>query len=142
MTGDGRFGRLGTALLPVKAVDTLQPIYWLTSAGLLVVFAVRGRMDVVMPALGLVAIKITADVAFNRWAIGAYRRLTEDRDPLGFRLPDIAPVLEPFTFQLLRRSGAAWGWLAFVWGELRWGKRVRRFAGKTHRAKSITDSRA
>jgi glycosyltransferase involved in cell wall biosynthesis len=138
MTGDGRFGRLGTALLPVKAADTLQPVYWLSSAGLLVIFAARGRMDVVMPALALIAIKIAADVAFNRWAIGAYHRLTEDRDPLGFRVPDIAPLLEPFSFQLLRRGGAAWGWLAFLSGELRWGKRSRRFIVEQPRAERVT----
>jgi glycosyltransferase involved in cell wall biosynthesis len=139
MTGDGRFGRLGTGLLPVKAADTLQPIYWLTSAGLLVIFAARGRMDVVMPALALVAVKIAADIAFNRWAISAYRRLTDDRDPLGFPVPDIAPLLEPFSFQLLRRSGAAWGWLAFLSGELRWGKRSRIFVAEAPRAGRVPE---
>jgi hypothetical protein len=93
---------------------------------LLAVFAVRGQTAVVIPALALIALKIAADAAFNRWAIGAYRRLTVDRAPLGFGAPDVAPLLEPFSFQLLRRGGAAWGWLAFLSGELRWGKRNRR----------------
>ena len=126
MTGDARFGRLGTSLLPVKAVDTLQPIYGLTAAMLLLIFAARGRMAIVVPALVLVAVKIAADVVFTRWASRAYRRLTADRAPSALRMTSIVPLIEAFSFLLLRHAGAAWGWLSFLSGTLHWGRRSRR----------------
>jgi len=126
MTGDRRFGQLGTALLPVKAIDTLQPIYGLLAAALLVLFAARGQTAIVVPALALVATKIGTDIAFTRWAIGAYLRLTADRAPHGRRPPDAFLVAEPFSFMLLRQAGAAWGWLAFLAGRMHWGRRSRR----------------
>jgi cellulose synthase/poly-beta-1,6-N-acetylglucosamine synthase-like glycosyltransferase len=138
MTGEARFGRLGTSLLPVKVLDTLQPIYGLTAVALLIVFAAHGRTAIVVPALALFAAKIAADIAFNRWAIRAYRRLTADRAPLGFRVAEVAPVVEPFSFQLLRQAGAAWGWLAFLTGELHWGKRNRRFVAAARNTQSVT----
>jgi GT2 family glycosyltransferase len=125
MTGDRRFGRLGTALLPVKAIDTLQPIYGLLAAALLVLFAARGQTAIVVPALALVATKIGTDIAFTRWAIGAYLRLTADRAPHGRLPPDAFLVAEPFSFMLLRQAGAAWGWLAFLAGRMHWGRRSR-----------------
>ncbi len=124
MTGDRRFGRLGTSLLPVKAFDTLQPIYGLAAAVLLLIFAIRGQTAIVVPALVLIAARIAADIAFTRWAIGAYCRLTTHRTPLGLRAADL--VVEPFSFTLLRQAGAAWGWLAFLSGALHWGRRSRR----------------
>ena len=39
MVGDRRHGWLGMLMLPVKAVDTLQPLYGLTAFVLLVVYA-------------------------------------------------------------------------------------------------------
>lgn len=128
MTGDPRFGRLGTLLLPAKAVDTLQPIYGLAAATLLLIFGVLGRMAVVVPALALIAAKILADIAFTRWAIRAYERLTADRAPPSFRAANVVPLIEPVSFLLLRHAGAAWGWLAFLSGTLHWGRRNRRDA--------------
>jgi hypothetical protein len=32
-----------------------------------------------------------------------------------------AAILEPFSFQLLRHAGAAWGWIAFLRGNNEWG---------------------
>ena len=43
MIGNPRYGRLGLAMLPVKAADTLQPIYGLTAAALLIDDVVTGR---------------------------------------------------------------------------------------------------
>ena len=125
MTGDPRFGRLGTALLPVKAFDAVQPLYGLLAAALLLLFALRGQTAIVVPALLLIATKIGTDIAFTRWAIGAYLRLTADRAPHGRRPPDLFLIVEPFSFMLLRQIGAAWGWLAFLRGRMHWGRRSR-----------------
>ena len=43
MIGAPRFGALGLAMMPVKALDTLQPIYGLTAFALMIVFLIAGR---------------------------------------------------------------------------------------------------
>jgi glycosyltransferase involved in cell wall biosynthesis len=133
MTGDPRFGRLGTSLLPVKAIDTVQPLCGLLAAALLLLFAMRGQTAIVVPALALIATKIGTDIAFTRWAIGAYLRLTADRAPHGHRPPDLFLIVEPFSFMLLRQVGAAWGWLAFLGGRMHWGRRSRSHASENAR---------
>ena len=42
MVGDARYGRLGTLMLPVKAMDTLQPLYGLTAFALLLAYLATG----------------------------------------------------------------------------------------------------
>ena len=37
----------------------------------------------------------------------------------------IATLLEPFSFQLLRQAGAAWGWISFLTRRQRWGTQSR-----------------
>jgi hypothetical protein len=51
--GSPRFGALGLVMLPVKEIDTLQPIYGLSATALLLVFLATGRMSAALPAAGL-----------------------------------------------------------------------------------------
>ena len=121
MTGTRRFGALGFAMLPVKAVDTLQPVYGLTALALLPVFLLTGRAALVAPVFGIMTAKIAIDLAFYVACIALYRRWTGDRTTSA-GLPAIAAaVVEPFTFQPLRHLGAAWGWIALLTGDRRWG---------------------
>ena len=53
MVGDRRYGRLGLLMLPVKAVDTLQPIYGLTAIALLLVYLAEGRVSIAVPIFGI-----------------------------------------------------------------------------------------
>ena len=126
MVGDRRLGWLGTLMLPVKAVDTLQPLYGLTAFVLLLVFVARGRLSVVEPVAVLIGAKIAIDLAFHLWSVHLYRRWVGDatRASLGWALA--AALVEPFTFQLLRHSGAALGWISFLTRRRQWG-RQRRF---------------
>ena len=57
MVGNPRYGWLGLAMLPVKAADTLQPIYGLTAFFLLIFFLLTGRFAVVLPAAGVMLAK-------------------------------------------------------------------------------------
>jgi cellulose synthase/poly-beta-1,6-N-acetylglucosamine synthase-like glycosyltransferase len=125
MVGDTRHGYLGTLMLPVKAVDTLQPLYGLTAFFLLVYAAATRRGDILAPAAALVLGKITIDLLFHLWSVHLYRRWVGDaaRASLGWAL--LAALVEPFTFQLLRHSGAALGWVSFVTGNRRWGRQHR-----------------
>ena len=158
MVGNRRYGALGLAMLPVKAIDTLQPLYGLTAFVLLLVYAgdtlaqallgpvwqgifTQGRMAAgssAGPLLGVVLLviggKIVIDVLFHLWSVRLYQRWAESRGVLaapglsktgpGWAL--LAALAEPFTFQILRHLGAAWGWLGFLTGTRRaWGRQSR-----------------
>ncbi len=125
MVGNCRYGWLGTAMLPVKAADTLQPFYGLTAFGLLIFFLSRGDFSVVVPAAGVMLAKIGIDLGFHLWCVVLYRRWTGDAQ--GGRLSHafLAALAEPFSFQLFRHTGAALGWLVFLTGKQSWGTKSR-----------------
>jgi cellulose synthase/poly-beta-1,6-N-acetylglucosamine synthase-like glycosyltransferase len=125
MVGDARHGRLGTLMLPVKAIDTLQPLYGLTAFALLVFYAATGRVDIVAPVAAVIGAKIAIDLLFHLWSVHLYRRWVDDarRASLGWAL--VAALVEPFTFQLLRHTGAALGWVSFLTGQRHWGRQTR-----------------
>ena len=125
MIGSRRYGRLGRRMLPVKAFDTMQPIYGLTSLALLVVYGFAGQV----PALGAAAVvvlgKIGLDLAFYLWSLLLYRHWVGPgaRVHLGWAVA--AALIEPFSFQVLRHSGAALGWVSFLTRQRGWGRQTR-----------------
>ncbi len=125
MVGDRRQGRLGTMMLPVKAIDTLQPLYGLTAFALLVVYAVTRRLDIIAPVAALIGAKIGLDLAFHLWSVHLYRRWVDDASRASFGWALVAALVEPFTFQLLRHTGAALGWVSFLTGQRSWGRQTR-----------------
>ncbi len=123
MIGNPRYGVLGTAMLPVKTLDSVQPLYGLAAFALLVGFLVRGLSPVILPVLVAMAIKVLVDLAYLLWSLRLYRRWTGIRlSPLGALA---AAIAEPLTFQLLRHAGAAWGWWVFLTGRQVWGINAR-----------------
>jgi hypothetical protein len=76
-------------------------------------------------ALLLTSDKIRLDVAALAWIIDLYRRWTGDRSDSKFPLAIVAALLEPFTFQLLRHTGAVLGCYRFLSGRQHRGKQVR-----------------
>jgi len=129
MTGNRRFGRLGTLMMPIKAVDTLQPIYGLTAFVLLVAFWLSGKSGIAELALGLMGTKVLVDFAFGLWIVHLYRVFTGDRVSSGYGQALLAAAIEPFSFQLLRHTGAAWGWVWFLSGQKGWGQQRRQAMG-------------
>ena len=127
MVGDARYGWLGLAMLPVKAIDTLQPLYGLTAFFLLVYYLVTGSLGVLAPVGGVVGAKIVLDLVFHLWSVHLYRRWAQAAGAprAGFGMALLAAVIEPFTFQILRHLGAAWGWATFLTGSRHWGKQSR-----------------
>jgi hypothetical protein len=130
MVGDRRFGWLGLAMLPVKALDTLQPIYGLTAFVLLLYYLATGNFVALIPVAGIISGKIVVDLAFHLWSVHLYKRWTEPANDTNgpkasFKLALVAALVEPFTFQLLRHSAAAWGWWYFLSGKKRWDKQSR-----------------
>ena len=132
MVGDPRHGWLGLAMLPVKAIDTLQPLYGLTAFFLFVYYALHGALDVLAPVSVVIGGKILIDLVFHLWSVYLYRRWAQSQENIvantpraHFGLAFLAAVAEPFTFQLLRHLGAAWGWLYFLTGAHQWGEQSR-----------------
>jgi cellulose synthase/poly-beta-1,6-N-acetylglucosamine synthase-like glycosyltransferase len=123
MTGNRHYGALGKYMLPIKALDTMQPIYGLTAFALLLVLLVTGKIAIAVPVFGIISAKIAADFLVYLWTVHIYRRLTGGRTPASLSTAAFAAVLEPFSFQLLRHAGAAWGWIAFLRGANNWGFR-------------------
>ena len=125
MIGNRRYGLLGTAMLPVKALDTVQPLYGLAAFGLLIWFVFAGRFMVVWPVLVAMLAKVVIDLAWLLRSLVLYRRWTGHREGLSIGGALAAAVVEPLTFQLLRHAGAAWGWWVFLTGKQVWGAPVR-----------------
>ena len=125
MVGNRRYGALGLAMLPVKAIDTLQPLYGLTAFVLLCAYALQGRLSILGPISGVIAAKILIDFSFQVWAIHLYRRWVGERRAASLGQAVFASIIEPFSFQLLRHIGAAWGWVVFLGGRQTWGAQRR-----------------
>ena len=120
MIGNPRFGRLGTWMLPVKAVDTMQPIYGLTALAVLAGTVVTGHLHLSLGILAVIFGKICLDAAFLLRGLRHYRRWVGTAPPGGTALAVVALLAEPFTFQILRHAGAAWGWEAFFRNSKAW----------------------
>ncbi len=128
MIGNPKYGALGTAMLPVKALDTVQPLYGLTAFALLLGFIVTGNFRIIWPVLFVMLAKVVIDLAWLLRSIVLYRRWTEHGEGLSMRGALLAAALEPFSFQLIRHAGAAWGWWVFLTGRQVWGANVRNVA--------------
>lgn len=120
MVGNGRYGRLGTMMLPVKAIDTLQPLYGLTGAVLLLIYLVTGHLHILLPVACVIAAKIVFDLAFHLWTLRLYRRWLGRTGSIRPLPAILASLIEPFSFQLLRHTGAALGWWSFLSRSRRW----------------------
>ncbi len=125
MVGNRRYGWLGLAMLPVKAADTLQPVYGLTALGLLAWFLATGQFGVLLPAAGVMTGKIGIDLSFHLWSVVLYRRWTGDDRSTRLSHALLAALAEPFTFQVFRHTGAALGWFVFLTGRRSWGTQSR-----------------
>jgi cellulose synthase/poly-beta-1,6-N-acetylglucosamine synthase-like glycosyltransferase len=125
MVGNARYGDLGLYHLPVKAADTVQPIYGLTAFGLLIFYLATGRFGTVFAISGVIGAKIALDLAFHLWSVMLYRRWLGPRVRLSPLAALAAAVAEPFTFQLLRHVAAMWGWVTFLTGQGTWGRQSR-----------------
>ncbi|MFC0399927.1 glycosyltransferase family 2 protein [Paraburkholderia rhizosphaerae] len=125
MTGNRRYGQLGMLMLPVKAFDTIQPVYGLTAFGLLLAFLFGGHGVIVVSIFSVIFLKTALDLAFYLWSIHLYRRWTGLRAGSSLWMAAAAAIAEPFTFQLLRHTGAVLGWFHFLRGGKSWGKQHR-----------------
>lgn len=128
--GDPRYGAVGRLMLPVKAVDTLQPVYGLTAFGLLLWFAISDA-PVTAAVLTVIGAKLVMDLAYHLWALHLYHRWLGQRTPPSlWPRALLATLAEPFSFQLLRHLGAGWGWISVITGRLDWAPQRQPGAGR------------
>lgn len=125
MVGNPDYGHLGTRMLPVKALDTMQPLYGLVSIGLLLAAILRGDGKVALPVAGVIGAKIALDLAFYLWSLHLYRRWQGEAARVRLLPAILAALIEPFTFQVLRHLGATLGWVSFLTGRRSWGAAAR-----------------
>jgi hypothetical protein len=126
MVGDGRrFGNVGRWMLPVKAVDTMQPIFGLTALAILFVSIAQGEVNVLLPVSAWILAKIAIDLAFHLWSVHLYRRWIGVKTDASFGYALLAALAEPFSFQVLRHLGAALGWITFLTRSRDWGRQER-----------------
>ena len=125
MVGDRRYGWLGIAMLPVKAIDTLQPLYGLAAFFLLLFYLVEGNLGVLAPVAGVIGAKIVLDLVFHLWSVHLYRRWVGQQSEVNMPQAFLAAIVEPFTFQIQRHTGAALGWWMFLTGRGTWGRQSR-----------------
>ena len=129
MIGNPRYRALGTVMLPVKALDTVQPIYGLSAFALLIGFIIvgltSGNFNIIWPVLIAMLVKIVIDLAWLLRSLVLYRRWTGHGEHLSVGGALLAAIVEPVTFQLLRHAGAAWGWYVFLTGKQVWGASIR-----------------
>lgn len=120
MHGDARYGKVGTLMLPVKAVDTLQPVFGITALILLLLF-VLGGAEVAPAVIAVVGGKLAIDLGYHVWAVRHYFRWLQEKPSLRvWTIAMLATIAEPFSFQLLRHCGAIWGWLVLLTGRQDW----------------------
>jgi cellulose synthase/poly-beta-1,6-N-acetylglucosamine synthase-like glycosyltransferase len=125
MVANRRFGRLGTAMLPVKAADTLQPVFGLAAFVILLVVLFSGKFHIVLPILIIMVTKIAIDLTFHLASLKLYSRWTGQTKGLRLGPALAAAMLEPFSFQLFRHWGAILGWKAFLTGRETWARQSR-----------------
>ncbi len=125
MVANPRFGAVGLIMLPIKAVDTLQPIFGLAAFALFALGMARSHGSF-LPSVGAIVVcKFALDFAFTAWSIMTFRRWAGATHVTLFGAI-LAILCEPFGFQLLRHLGAAAGWVAFLTGQRVWGRQTRR----------------
>jgi cellulose synthase/poly-beta-1,6-N-acetylglucosamine synthase-like glycosyltransferase len=125
MVGDRRMGALGVVMMPIKAIDTVAPIYGLTAFALLLMYAATMQTAILGPVAVVLAGKLVIDLVFNVWTLRRYRRWVSD--PHRGSVAGIAAMtlIEPITFRFALHCGAMLGWFAFLVGTPGWGRQHR-----------------
>jgi cellulose synthase/poly-beta-1,6-N-acetylglucosamine synthase-like glycosyltransferase/cytochrome b561 len=120
MIGDPVYGRVGRLMLPLKVIDTVQPVFGITAFILLIDFAAR-RQSVLTPVLIVIGVKLAIDFVFLLWALSFYNGWMRQRStPREWLLAGLAALTEPFCFQLMRHTGALLGWFAVLTQRVDW----------------------
>lgn len=119
MVGDKKFHRVGTLMLPVKSLDTLQPLYGLLALYGLISFIVFRNIPT--PVWIALLAKLIIDYIYHFYCLALYNRWQKRQVPAYFWIQSLViTLLEPLFFQPLRHLGAARGWVIFLRNRYVW----------------------
>ena len=120
MVGNSAYASVGRVMLPLKVIDTLQPVFGITAFVLLLDFALR-RQTVLTAVLLVIGVKLLIDFTFLLWGVAFYNRWRGQRSTSReWLLAGLAALTEPFCFQLMRHIGAILGWSAVLSQRVDW----------------------
>ncbi len=134
MVANPRMGALGLLMLPVKALDTLQPLYGLTAFLILIAFMATGRFQLLGPVFAVMGTKVLIDLSYHLWSVHLYRRWVGDARRGSMRQALASSIAEPLSFQLLRHLGAMLGWWSILTGQAAWSHSAQRGLSQHHDA--------
>jgi cellulose synthase/poly-beta-1,6-N-acetylglucosamine synthase-like glycosyltransferase len=120
MIGNAKYKDVGQFMLPIKTVDTLQPVFGLVALFLLWRFLITGA-DVSTFILTIIAIKLVVDYGFHIWSLYKYHHWLEQPAPRHLWLQaTLCCLADPFIFQPLRHLSACIGWTLMLKKNVRW----------------------
>ena len=120
LIGSSTYQQVGRLMLPIKTVDTLQPLFGLLAFFLLVQFLFTD-MAVAVHVLLVILAKLVVDFAYHLWAVHRYHRwLGLSVAPQLWWRAMLCCLTEPFFFQLVRHLGALLGWSSLLTGRAKW----------------------
>lgn len=116
MIANRRFHRLGTRLMTVKTIDTIQPFVGLTAAASLGLGLESGA--VIAPLLFVLFPRLLINLASTLWAHRAYSRWTGQPSRPIAPAALLAGAIEGWSYRLVRHVGEVWGWSVTVRREM------------------------
>ena len=115
MVANGKYGVIGKLMLPIKSIDTLQPLVGLVALLLLPYFLFTGKTQVLLIIAALFVAKLLLDLLLNIGGYLHYRRwVGNPMNSPSLNSVILATVLAPFSFQFLRLFSACLGWWIFL----------------------------
>jgi cellulose synthase/poly-beta-1,6-N-acetylglucosamine synthase-like glycosyltransferase len=120
LLGSPEYKNFGILMLPVKSVDTLQPLYGLVALyGLAAIFFIEQEIHPFITAALL--FKIILDYGYHFYGLYLYNKWQKRSVPLHFWVQSmIVTISEPLLFQPLRHIGALFGWFVFLTNKNEW----------------------
>lgn len=120
MIGAAQYNTVGKLMLPIKTVDTLQPIFGLVALFLFWRFLITGA-DVSIFVLLVIAIKLAVDYCFHIWSLYKYHSWLGQSVPHHlWSQATLCCLADPFIFQPIRHLSALIGWMMVLNTNVHW----------------------
>jgi cellulose synthase/poly-beta-1,6-N-acetylglucosamine synthase-like glycosyltransferase len=120
MIASAKYKDVGQFMLPIKTIDTLQPIFGIVALFLLWRFLITDH-DVSTIILMVIGVKLVIDYCFHIWSLYKYHRWLGQPAPRHLWVQaTFCCLADPFIFQPLRHLSACIGWTLILQKNARW----------------------
>jgi len=120
MIGNAHYQNVGRLMLPIKTLDTLQPIFGLVALYLLLNFLFTDS-EIAGSVLVIILIKLVIDYFFHLWTLHKYHAWLGQAVPkMRWWQATLCCLVDPFFFQPLRHFSALIGWSMILKNNVRW----------------------